>query len=256
MSEVLDYSLMVAPNGARRTSAEHPSLPVTAADLARTARACQSEGATAIHVHVRDNQERHSLDAGRYREAIAAIVEYAPGLGVQITTESAGLYQPAEQLACLTRLRPGAASIAVREMAAEPSIAKTTYAFAHEASIEVQHIVYTPGCIAQLLAWREAGLVRPEQCRVLVVLGQYAPPRDAAPADLDPLALGLKGHGLPLSVCAFGRNEHLCLRDAAARGYGVRLGFENSVCDAQGVPHRDNAASVRAYRKQLSAVVL
>ena len=191
MSEVLDYSLMVAPNGARRTSAEHPSLPVTAADLARTARACQSEGATAIHVHVRDNQERHSLDAGRYREAIAAIAEYAPGLGVQITTESAGLYQPAEQLACLTRLRPGAASIAVREMAAEPSIAKTTYAFAHEASIEVQHIVYTPGCISAITGVEGSGLGPTRTMPCVGCLGPIRPAPRCSPSRFRPACLRL-----------------------------------------------------------------
>lgn len=247
MPDVLDYSLMVAPNGARRTTADHPALPVTTGALALTAQACQNEGATAIHVHVRDAEQRHSLDPGRYREAVAAIAEQAPGLGVQITTESAGVYQPAEQLSCLTSLRPAAASIAVREMAADPSIAETTYAFAHEAGIEVQHIAYTPACIAQLRAWRESGLVTPKQRRVLLVLGQYAPPRNASPADLDPLISRLEDHSFQLSVCAFGPNEHQCLREAAARGYGVRLGFENSICNAQGALHRDNAASVRAF---------
>ena len=55
MTDTLDYSLMIAPNGARRTTADHPALPVTAAGLAGTARACQREGATAIHLHVRDD---------------------------------------------------------------------------------------------------------------------------------------------------------------------------------------------------------
>ena len=98
MSDTLDYSLMIAPNGARRTTADHPALPVTAAGLAGTARACQREGATAIHLHVRDDTQRHSLDPDRYRDAMAAVAEQAPQLGLQITTESAGRYQPADPL--------------------------------------------------------------------------------------------------------------------------------------------------------------
>lgn len=247
MPEVLDYSLMVAPNGARRTRADHPALPVTTAALAETAWLCQREGATSIHVHVRDEQERHSLDAGRYRDALAAISERAPGLGVQITTESAGLYQPADQLACLTALEPRAASIAVREMAADQAVAEASYAFAEEAGIEVQHITYSPACLQQLQDWYAKGLVRPSQQRVLFVLGQYAPARDARPQDLKPMLQALQGPGWQASLCAFGRQEHACLRAARDQGLGLRLGFENSITDQNGRQHGDNAASIRSF---------
>jgi len=251
MPDTLDYSLMIAPNGARRTTADHPALPVTAADLARTARACQLEGATAVHLHVRDDAQGHSLDPDRYRDALAAIAEQAPGLGLQITTESAGRYQPAEQLACLQALRPAAASVAVREMAADPQVARRAYAFADEAGIELQHILYTPVCVAQLLDWHRDGTVQPTQNRVLLVLGQYAPPRDARPDDLPPLLTALKTGTSPenwqASVCAFGPLEHRCLSAAKAQGLGVRLGFENSLCGEDGKPHADNAASLRAF---------
>ena len=251
MTDTLDYSLMIAPNGARQTTADHPALPVTAADLARTARACQREGATAIHLHVRDDAQRHSLDPHRYRDAMAAVAEQAPRLGVQITTESAGRYQPAEQLACLQALRPAAASVAVREMAADPAVARRAFAFADEAGIELQHILYAPACVAQLLDWRSDGTVRPTQDRVLLVLGQYAPPRDARPDDMDPLLAALKTGPAEgnwrASVCAFGPQEHRCLSLARAQGLGVRLGFENSLCGEDGRLHADNAASLRAF---------
>lgn len=255
MTGALDYSLMVAPNGARRTTSEHPSLPVTSAALADTARTCQVEGATAIHVHVRDEQQRHSLDPGRYKEAMAAIAEQAPGLGIQITTESAGLYQPEEQLACLTALVPRAASIAIRELATNPKVAKTAYAFAAEAQIEVQHIVYSPSCLAQLHVWFDAGVIHADQNRVLFVLGQYAPPRDARPVDMNPLCAALGDGNWHCSVCAFGPQEHLCLAAAATRGFGLRIGFENSICGPDGVQHPDNAASIRAFLEAGNAKV-
>ena len=48
MVDRLDYSVMVASNEARRTTADHPALPVTSAALVTTANACQQAGATAI----------------------------------------------------------------------------------------------------------------------------------------------------------------------------------------------------------------
>ena len=61
-----DLTIMVAPNGARKGHAEHPNLPLTAEALATDARACQAAGAQAMHMHVRDNAGRHTLDASRY----------------------------------------------------------------------------------------------------------------------------------------------------------------------------------------------
>jgi uncharacterized protein (DUF849 family) len=62
--------VMVAPNGARRTKADHPHLPLTPAVIAREAELCAAAGATVLHVHVRDQDGRHSLDPTLYRAAI------------------------------------------------------------------------------------------------------------------------------------------------------------------------------------------
>ena len=136
MPDTLDYSLMIAPNGARRTTADHPALPVTAADLARTARACQLEGATAIHLHIRDDAQRHSLDPHRYRDAMAAVAEQAPRLGLQITTESAGATSPPTSLPACRRSDPlPRASQCGRWRPIRGRAAG--YAFADEAGIEL-----------------------------------------------------------------------------------------------------------------------
>ena len=68
-SEVL---LMVAPTGAHLSKAEAPGLPVTPEELAAEAAACKVAGAAALHLHVRDEQGRHTLDFMRYGEAIHA----------------------------------------------------------------------------------------------------------------------------------------------------------------------------------------
>jgi uncharacterized protein (DUF849 family) len=54
--------IMVAPTGARRSKLDHPGLPISACEIALTARACADAGAGAIHLHVRDRSGGHSLD--------------------------------------------------------------------------------------------------------------------------------------------------------------------------------------------------
>src|SRR5205807_8648567 len=63
----------VAPNGAYKQRGDHPALPLTARELADTARRCLAAGAAMMHLHVRDAQGRHSLDVETYREALAAV---------------------------------------------------------------------------------------------------------------------------------------------------------------------------------------
>ena len=92
---------MVAPNGARRGKADHPALPITIDDIVATATACHSAGADALHLHVRDEQGAHSLDAGRYLETLAALSSALPDMPVQITTEAAGVFDVATQMKCL-----------------------------------------------------------------------------------------------------------------------------------------------------------
>ncbi|OED46519.1 aminotransferase class-III [Rhodobacteraceae bacterium (ex Bugula neritina AB1)] len=238
---------MVAPNGARRTGAEHPQLPVTPVQTARTAAACFAAGAGALHLHVRDDEGRHSLDPGRYREAIDAVQESAPGMAVQITTESAGIYDLAAQLGCLEALRPHAASISVREMARDPQLAACAYALCLETGTRVQHILYGPGCIARLKAWYMDGTVPDSMRDAIFVLGTYTPPVLARPEGLAAFRDATAELRLNWTVCAFGRNEHACLLAAVAAGGDVRIGFENNIETPEGGLLADNAASVAAF---------
>lgn len=242
-----EYGLMVAPNGARRGRGDHCQLPVTVQQTAETAAACFAAGAQALHLHVRDDEGRHSLDAGRYREALDAVRESAPGMAVQITTESAGLYDAAAQLACLEALRPAAASVSVREMAREPQLAARAYALSLEAGTQVQHILYGPECIAQLSAWHQDGTVPGAMRDAIFVLGRYNPPVLAQPEGLVAFRDATADLRLTWTVCAFGRREHACLLAAVAAGGDARIGFENNIETPEGGLLADNAASVAAF---------
>src|SRR5690606_25600663 len=76
--------ITVAPTGAEVDKAKVPALPVTLAELLATATECESVGASVIHVHIRDDQARPTLDLGRLRETVAALRE-ATSLVVQLS---------------------------------------------------------------------------------------------------------------------------------------------------------------------------
>lgn len=242
--------IMVAPNGARRGKADHARLPITLDEMLTEARACRAAGADALHLHVRDADGAHSLDAGRYREALDELARVLPDMQVQITTEAAGIYSPTEQYACLDALRPAWASVSLREIARDAELAPRLYALAADHGIRLQHIAYDRADLDLLAQGRAAGIIRPEQDEVICVLGAYAPPRAGRPEELAALAPALDG--LRLGLCAFGPQEQACLLAGARVGAEIlRVGFENNLLSPDGTPWPDNAAAVASLRHHL-----
>ncbi len=243
--------LMVAPTGARRTKDDHPALPIAPAEVAATAAACFEAGADTIHLHVRDDEGLHSLDAARYRESMEAVAWAAPDMAVQITTEAAGRFSPADQLACIEAVRPAWASAAARELAPEPEVARDFYAFAAEAGVRLQHILHEPQDLELMARLADEGILPPDGWEVICVLGRYVPPREAAPEELAAFRALMDHRVTHWSVCAFGKREVECLAAAAAEGGGLRVGLENNIQRPDGTPLDDNTESVRRVRDLL-----
>lgn len=243
--------IMVAPTGARRGKADHPQLPITLDEIVATAEACFAAGAPALHLHVRDDAGVHSLDTGRYEAALQALAETVPAMRIQITTESAGIFDVPAQLNCLEAVRPDWASVSIREIARAPELAARLYGGCAEAGTEVQHILFDRDDVALLQDWQGKGIVRPDQTSVIFVLGRYTKGQESDPADLLPF-LDAMPERQDWMVCAFGRREHECLLATANAGGTLRVGFENSFIDADGAPHDSNATSVARLMARLA----
>ncbi len=80
-----DLLITVAPTGAETTKDDCPQLPTTLAELVETAQRCEAAGAGMIHVHIRDDDHRPTLDLGRLTDTVSALRE-STGLVVQLST--------------------------------------------------------------------------------------------------------------------------------------------------------------------------
>ncbi len=249
----------VAPNGARKTPADHPRLPLRPAELAECAATCLDAGAAMLHLHVRDDAGRHSLDPEHYRAAIAAIrARTGDELVLQVTTEAGGRYAPPEQMACIDALAPEAVSVAIRELFKPGSPEADGAAFLarlHARGTFVQYIVYDAQDVARCIALHAAGVLPQRRPHVLLVLGAYAERRAGRPAELPALAAALPADW-PWSVCAFGAEELRCVTTAALLGGHVRVGFENNTQLPSGETAADNAALVRATVAALAPLAM
>ena len=253
-------ALAVAPNGGRKTKADHPALPLSADELARTAAECLERGASMIHLHVRDAEGRHCLDPEAYRAAIASICEaVGDRLVLQITSESLGRYSPAEQRAAVLRTNPEAVSLALRELAPEAADEKDFGDFLgklRQMRVHPQIILYTPAEAERLGAMLKQGLIPFDKLSVLYVLGRFALTRTAMPRDLLPFLAPEAPRFHAWSVCAFGRRETACVTAAALLGGHARVGFENNLALPSGERAASNAELVGAAVHALEAVGL
>jgi 3-keto-5-aminohexanoate cleavage enzyme len=253
-------AIAVAPNGGRRGKADHPALPTTPSELAETAARCLAAGAAMIHVHVRDATGRHLLDVEAYRSAMDAIrAAVGDRLVVQATSESLGLYSPAQQMALVRALKPEAVSLALRELApneaAEPAFADFLLWLLRE-RITPQIILYDASEVARLETMSRRGLAPFETIPVLYALGRYAPGQRSQPTDLLPFLAARRSPAAHWMVCAFGWRETACVTAAALLGGHIRVGFENNLHRPDGALAADNAELVEAAAKAIAATGL
>lgn len=253
-------AIAVAPNGARKLKTDHPAVPLTPAELARTAAECLEAGASMIHVHVRKPDGTHLLDAEAYQAATDAIrAAVGRSLVIQITSEALGLYTPAEQISVVRAVRPEAVSLALREIVpteAEEAAFADLLGWCRAESVAPQIILYTPEEVVRLHAFGERGLLPWDDIPVLYVLGRYSAGNMSCPRDLLPFIapdMPRFGHW---SVCAFGKHEAACVVTGALLGGHARVGFENNELLPGGQRAASNAELVHATRNAMQAVGL
>lgn len=244
MLEQPPFLIASAPNGARKTKTELPNIPITPREVAETAAKCKAAGASMMHLHVRDDDQRHSLDVGRYREMLSEVeAAVGPDMLLQVTSEAVGMFSVEDQMTMIRDLVPAAVSIAIREMApldVDLNALKSFFAFMREAAILPQFILYSPDDVDRFNHLVEIGVLPGEKFPVLFVLGRYTAGQISRPADLLPF-LGKSIYISEWMLCAFGAFENACILTGAGLGGHARIGFENNHLRVDGSPASHNA---------------
>ena len=250
MNTAAPVVIAVAPNGARKTKADHPRLPISPDEIVAEAEACLAAGVSMIHLHVRDADDQHTLDPTTYRGAIDALRDaVGDTLVVQMTTEAVGRYTAAEQIDAVQAVTPEAVSIALREIVPDAASEDPAGAFFHwltERQVLAQFILYAPEEVATYVDLRERAVIPGGEHSVLFVLGRYTTNQQSSPSDIVPFVeryaeLQVR---VPWMVCAFGQREAECIAAAIEMGGHARVGFENNQLRRDGSAAASNADAV------------
>jgi uncharacterized protein (DUF849 family) len=240
--------ITVAPTGAESEKSAVPALPVTLDELVTTAKECQAAGAAVIHVHIRDDQARPTLDLPRLRDTVAALRE-ATDLIVQLSTGGAVTDSFGDRLAVLDAA-PDACSLTCGTVNFGEEVFHNPYPFIRDLYSRTQELGVVPefelfdfGHIATLHRLL-AGHGAPHGGHVHCDLVMGVPggmPGDAATLTQ---AVSALPEGATWSATGIGRTTLPVMFAALAAGGHLRVGMEDTVSFARGRPVTGNAELV------------
>jgi uncharacterized protein (DUF849 family) len=240
--------ITVAPTGAESDKAVVPALPVTLDELVTTAKECQAAGAAVVHVHIRDDQARPTLDLVRLTDTVQALRE-ATDLIVQLSTGGAVTDHLDRRLAVLDAA-PDACSLTCGTVNFGDDVFLNSWPFVRELYARTQQLGVVPefelfdlGHVATL--HRLLGdLGEPYGGHVHCDLVMGVPggmPGDAATLVAAVSALPA---GATWSATGIGRTSLPVMFAALAAGGHLRVGLEDTTSFARGRPATGNAELV------------
>ena len=237
--------ITVAPTGAETSKADVPQLPTTLEELIETAQRCEAAGAAVIHVHIRDDDHRPTLDAGRLEETVAAL-RGETTLVVQLST-GGSVHDPLEKRLQVLDAAPDSCSLTMGTVNFGDDVFLNPWGFimdlyqlSQERQVVPEFELFDLGhvhALGRLL--RECGLPYGGRVHCDFVLGVPGGMSGTAEALIAGVA-SLPPEVTSWSATGIGRSMLTVAFAALAKGGHLRVGMEDVLTLAKGVPVEHN----------------
>ena len=234
----------VAPTGAETPKEKAPGLPVTLDELVATAKECEAAGAAVIHVHLRDAHGESSLDQGALREAVQALRE-STDLVVQLSTGGA-VTDPEDARLAVVDAQPDAASLTCGTVnfgddvfLNRPAFVAELYTRMQERGVVPEFECFEPGHLATVERLVER-YGPPHGGHVHVDLVMGVPGGMPGTARMLAACVDMLPEGATFSATGVGRTTLPVMLAALAHGGHLRVGMEDTLTFAKGLPVTDN----------------
>jgi uncharacterized protein (DUF849 family) len=241
--------ITVAPTGAESTKADVPQLPTTLDELVAEAKACEAAGAGLVHVHIRDDDHKPTLDLSRLRATVDALREQT-SLVIQLSTGGA-VSDPYEDRLRVLDAEPDSCSLTMGTvnfgdgvfMNSWPFI-QQLYPLTQEREIVPEFELFDLGQVAALHRLLDRfGLPYGGRVHCDFVMGvPGGMPGDAA--TLVAAVQALPAATTSWSATGIGRTSVPVALAALSMGGHLRVGMEDTLTFAKGQSVRDNAQLV------------
>ncbi len=241
--------ITVAPTGAETAKEDVPALPTTLGELVDTAERCQAAGAAMIHLHIRDQDHRPTLEISRLRDAVDAIrdsttlvVQLSTGGSVHDLLESRLKVLDAEPDSC--SLTMGTTNFGDDVFLNPWPFVAELYQLSQERQVVPEFELFDLGHVAALHRLLDAyGLPFGERVHCDLVMGVPG----GMPGNADALVAAVQA--LPdattsWSATGIGRTSLAVALASLSKGGHLRVGMEDTLTLARGVPVTHNVELV------------
>jgi 3-keto-5-aminohexanoate cleavage enzyme len=241
--------ITVAPTGAETEKADFPALPTTLDELVETAKRCEAAGAAMVHVHIRDAEHRPTLDLGRLRETVAGL-RAETTLVVQLST-GGSVHDPLADRLRVLEAAPDSCSLTMGTVNFGDDVFMNPWPFvtelyqlSQEREVVPEFELFDLGHVAALHRLLDRfGLPYGGSVHCDLVMGVPG----GMPGTADALVAAV--NGLPDAVTSWsatgiGRTSLTVALAALAKGGHLRVGMEDTLTLAKGVPVTHNAELV------------
>jgi 3-keto-5-aminohexanoate cleavage enzyme len=239
----------VAPTGAETAKDDCPRLPTTLPELVETAQRCEAAGAAMIHVHVRGDDHRPTLDVRRLRETVQALRE-STDLVVQLST-GGSVHDPLADRLRVLEAEPDSCSLTMGttnfgdDVFSNPwPFITELYQLSQQCEVVPEFELFDLGHVAALHRLLDRfGLPYGGRVHVDLVMGVPG----GMPGTADALVAAVSA--LPEQVTSWsatgiGRSTLPVALAALSKGGHLRVGMEDVLTLAKGVPVEHNAQLV------------
>lgn len=241
--------ITVAPTGAETTKDACPQLPTTLPELVETAQRCEAAGAAMIHVHIRDDEHRPTLDPQRLVDTVAALRE-STDLLVQLST-GGSVHDPLEDRLRVLDAAPDSCSLTMGTTNFGDDVFMNPWGFicdlyqlSQEREVVPEFELFDLGQVAALRRLLDRyGLPYGGKVHVDLVMGVPG----GMPGTTDALVAAVAAFPPEVtswSATGIGRTTLPVALAALSKGGHLRVGMEDVLTLAKGVPVEHNAQLV------------
>lgn len=241
--------ITVAPTGAETSKESCPALPTTINELVETAVRCEAAGASMIHLHIRDANHQPTLEISRLSEAVDA-VRQSSTLVIQLST-GGSVHDPLDARLKVLDAEPDSCSLTMGTtnfgddvfMNPWPFVSEL-YQLSQQREVVPEFELFDLGHVAALHRLLDKhGLPFGEMVHCDLVMGVPG----GMPGTADALVAAVQA--LPHSTTSWsatgiGRTSLAVAFAALSKGGHLRVGMEDTLTLARGVPVTHNAELV------------
>lgn len=234
--------------GAEVTKEQNPAVPYTVEEIVREAKSAVDAGAAIVHLHVREDDGTPTQSKARFKECIDAILRECPDV-ILIPSTGGAVGMTAEERLQPTELFPEMATLDCGTCNFGDEVFENTMpmmrAFGQrmlENGIKPEYECFEMGHLDTALAMARKGQIPGAPMQFNFVLGVPG----CTPATVENLCWMVRGipAGSTWTATGIGRHAFTLAAAAIVMGGNVRVGFEDNLNLAKGVPAKSNGELV------------